>query len=62
MTPSKDILVIMGDFSAKVGKDWESWNGTLGKFRLYESNNRGETAELQLVYYKNFLQAEKDCK
>ena len=41
-TPSKDILIIMGDFNAKVGSDWESWNGTLGKFGLGESNDRGE--------------------
>ena len=32
----------MGDFNAKVGADWESWNGTLGKFGLDESNDRGE--------------------
>ena len=41
-TPSQDILIIMGDFNAKVGTDWESWNGVLGKFGLGDANERGE--------------------
>ena len=32
----------MGDFNAKVGKDWEPWNGTLGRFGIGEQNERGE--------------------
>ncbi|XP_072047001.1 craniofacial development protein 2-like [Amphiura filiformis] len=41
-TPSQDILITMGDFNSKVGTDWESWNGILGKFGYGESNERGE--------------------
>ncbi|XP_072036823.1 uncharacterized protein [Amphiura filiformis] len=41
-TPSQDILIIMGDFNAKVGIDWEPWNGVIGKFGIGEANDRGE--------------------
>ena len=40
--PSQEILIIMGDFNAKVGKDWETWKGALGKFGYGEENERGE--------------------
>ena len=30
--PTQDILIVMGDFNAKVGRDWKSWNGIIGKF------------------------------
>ncbi|XP_072021447.1 uncharacterized protein [Amphiura filiformis] len=39
-TPSQDILIIMGDFNAKVGIDWEPWNGVIGKFGIGEANDR----------------------
>ena len=39
-TPFKNILIIMGALNAKVGT--ESWNGTLARFGLNESNKRGE--------------------
>ena len=29
-TPRQDILMIMGDFNAKVGCEWEPWNGVIG--------------------------------
>ncbi|XP_072039097.1 uncharacterized protein [Amphiura filiformis] len=38
--PSQDILIIMGDFNAKVGIDWEPWNGVIGKFGIGEANDR----------------------
>ncbi|XP_038055161.1 craniofacial development protein 2-like [Patiria miniata] len=40
--PSQDIQIVMVDFNAKVGTDWESWNGILGKFGLGDANDRGE--------------------
>ena len=40
--PSQDMMVLMGDFNAKVGKDWGPWDGNLGKFRYGELNARGE--------------------
>ena len=66
-TPSKDILIIMGDFNAKVGADWESWNGTLGKFGLDESNDRRERllnfcALNNLCITNTFFKQKKDCK
>ncbi|XP_072048553.1 craniofacial development protein 2-like [Amphiura filiformis] len=40
--PSQDMLIVMGDFNSKVGKDWEPWNGILGKYGCGERNQRGE--------------------
>jgi exonuclease III len=41
-TPKKDILIIMGDWNAKVGPDsFEQWSGTVGKFGWGETNERG---------------------
>ena len=41
-TPCQDILIIMGDFNAKVGCEWEPWNGVIGKFGIGDINDRGE--------------------
>ena len=41
-TPSSDMLVIMGDFNAKVGSDNENWHDTVGKFGYGERNDIGE--------------------
>ena len=40
-TPSQDLIIVMGDFNAKVGKDWETWRGAMGKFGYGEENQRG---------------------
>ena len=40
--PNRELLIIMGDFNAKVGKDWETWKGAMGKFGYGEENERGE--------------------
>jgi hypothetical protein len=37
-----DMLMIIGDWNAKVGKDWETWRGALGKFGYGKENERGE--------------------
>src|SRR6218665_2508694 len=40
--PSQDLTIVMGDFNAKVGRDWETWGGALGKHGFGEENDRGE--------------------
>src|SRR6218665_1527154 len=40
-TPSQDLIIVMGDFNAKVGKDWETWRGAMGRFGYGEENQRG---------------------
>ena len=41
-TAMKDILVVQGDWHAKVGPDaYQHWAGTIGRFGIEETNNRG---------------------
>ena len=41
-TPKKDLLVITGDWNAKVGPHAHNqWAGTVGRFGLGETNDRG---------------------
>ena len=35
---TRDTVMVMGDFKARVGKDAESWRGTLGKFGPSKQN------------------------
>ena len=38
----KDVLIIQGDWNAKIGTDaYQDWAGTVGKFGLEETNERG---------------------
>ena len=40
--PKKDLLVIQGDWNAKIGPDaYNQWAGTVGRFGVGESNDRG---------------------
>ena len=40
--PKKDLLIIQGDWNAKVGPDsYTQWAGTVGKFSTGETNERG---------------------
>jgi hypothetical protein len=32
----------MGDFNAKVGDDWNTWNGVIGKFSYGQENEIGQ--------------------
>ena len=41
-TPKKDILVVQGDWNAKIGSDaYQHWAGTVGRFGIGDTNNRG---------------------
>ena len=40
--PKHDILIITGDWNAKVGTDYGTWGGTIGKHGIGEENDRGE--------------------
>ena len=41
-TPKKDIIIVQGDFNAKVGPDaYQQWAGTVGKYGCGETNERG---------------------
>ena len=35
------MLLLVGDFNARVGNDAEAWNGTLGRFGPEEQNANG---------------------
>ena len=40
--PKKDILVVQGDWNAKIGPDaFRDWAGTVGRFSIGETNDRG---------------------
>ena len=39
--PVRDMLLIMGDFNARVGNDMSAWIGTLGRFGPAERNENG---------------------
>lgn len=41
-TSRQDMLLVMGDFNAKVGTNSEVWRGIVGKHGLGEENERGE--------------------
>ena len=42
-TPKKDILIVEGDWNAKVGPDaYSNWPGTAGRFGIGETNDRGQ--------------------
>ena len=41
-SPKKDILVVLGDWNAKVGEDaFKNWKGTCGRYWNPETNERG---------------------
>ncbi|XP_076438257.1 uncharacterized protein LOC143277357 [Babylonia areolata] len=40
--PKRDMLIVQGDWNAKVGPDaYQNWAGTTGKFGIGETNDRG---------------------
>eukprot|EP00731_Ephydatia_muelleri_P010011 Em0005g597a len=41
MVPSSDLLVLLGDFNARVGCDWMIWEGVVGREGIDETNTNG---------------------
>eukprot|EP00731_Ephydatia_muelleri_P032194 Em0023g701a len=41
MVPSSDLLVLLGDFNARVGCDWMVWKGVVGREGIDETNTNG---------------------
>ena len=40
-TPKRDMLLVMGDFNARVGNDADAWRGTIGRFGPEQQNRNG---------------------
>ena len=40
--PTPDKIMLMGDFNARVGQDYSTWSGVLGKFGCGKLNSNGE--------------------
>ena len=41
-TPKKDVIIVQGDWKTKAGPSvYEHWAGTVGKYGLGETNERG---------------------
>src|SRR5205807_775345 len=41
-TPKKDMLIITGDWNAKVGNDNTGWESVMGRYGYGQRNERGE--------------------
>lgn len=50
--PSKEELVLLGDFNARVGADYNWWPSCLGQFGVGKMNDNGQRL-LELCIYHN---------
>ena len=55
-TPSKEQLVLLGDFNARVGTDHDSWPSCLGQFGVGKMNSNGQRL-LELYTHHNLCVA-----
>ena len=51
-TPNKEQLILLGDFNARVGADYDSWPSCLGKFGVGKMNENGQRL-LELCTFHN---------
>jgi len=65
-TPKKDIVIIAGDWNAKVGNDKNRWERVMGKFGYGDNNDRGKRLlefaleHDMMICYTKFQQ--KECR
>ena len=64
--PKKDIVIIAGDWNAKVGRDNNGWERVMGNFGYGNKNDRGEQLlEFALEHHLmicNTKFQQKDCR
>ena len=58
--PREDKLLILGDFNARVGMDWDTYRGIIGKYGKKKKNSNGELlltfcAQLELSITNTFF-------
>ena len=58
--PKVDRPILLGDFKARVGNDWKTWESALGKFGRGKMNSNGELLlglciELELVITNTYF-------
>lgn len=65
--PPKDQVILLGDFNARVGSDYEAWPSCLGKFNVGKVNENGQRllefcSQFQLCVANSFFQTKPQHK